>query len=91
MLTATASFKDLFETPAIQGAAPQAVGLDGFFKGAFSYHFHNFWYGSACSVLFPHLTTSPGGNHSIWVPNLSPESVLLVPLLLEVHRLLMLP
>lgn len=25
-------------------SAPQALGFDGFFKGAYSYHFHNFWY-----------------------------------------------
>lgn len=38
------SFSDFFETPATQGAAPLALGFDGFFKGAYSYHFHNFWY-----------------------------------------------
>lgn len=24
-------------------AAPEAMGFDGFFKGAFSYHYHNRW------------------------------------------------
>lgn len=37
-------FADFFETPVISSAAPQAFGFDGFFKGAFSYHFHNFWW-----------------------------------------------
>jgi hypothetical protein len=30
-------------TPTLTSAAPQAMGFNGFFKGAFSYHFHNFW------------------------------------------------
>ncbi|KAG8919415.1 hypothetical protein FRC01_001296, partial [Tulasnella sp. 417] len=25
-------------------AAPRMLGFDGFFKGAYSYHFHNFWW-----------------------------------------------
>ena len=36
-------FGDFFNTPAQNSAAPQALGFDGFFKGSFSYHFHNFW------------------------------------------------
>ncbi|EIW86819.1 hypothetical protein CONPUDRAFT_134168 [Coniophora puteana RWD-64-598 SS2] len=36
-------FSDFFDTPAVDSAAPQVVGFDGFFRGAFSYHFHNFW------------------------------------------------
>ncbi len=27
-----------------ESAAPQALGFDGFFRGAYSYHFHNYWY-----------------------------------------------
>lgn len=38
------SFSDFFETPGQQSAAPQALGFNGFFKGAYSYHFHNFWW-----------------------------------------------
>ncbi|KAH8102530.1 hypothetical protein BXZ70DRAFT_890445 [Cristinia sonorae] len=38
------SFGDFFETPVLDSAAPQALGFDGFFKGAYSYHFHNFWW-----------------------------------------------
>ncbi|KIJ68559.1 hypothetical protein HYDPIDRAFT_37012 [Hydnomerulius pinastri MD-312] len=38
------SFADFFGTQAQHGAAPQATGFDGFFKGAFSYHFHNSWW-----------------------------------------------
>ncbi|KAG6889954.1 hypothetical protein C0995_013481 [Termitomyces sp. Mi166 len=37
-------FADFFDTPAQNSAAPQALGFDGFFKGAYSYHFHNFWW-----------------------------------------------
>ncbi|KIY70979.1 hypothetical protein CYLTODRAFT_419257 [Cylindrobasidium torrendii FP15055 ss-10] len=37
-------FSDLFDTPPLGSAAPEALGFDGFFKGAFSYHFHNFWW-----------------------------------------------
>ncbi|KIP04098.1 hypothetical protein PHLGIDRAFT_110061 [Phlebiopsis gigantea 11061_1 CR5-6] len=38
------AFQDFFETPVVNSAAPQALGIDGFFKGAYSYHFHNFWW-----------------------------------------------
>ncbi|RXW22911.1 hypothetical protein EST38_g2926 [Candolleomyces aberdarensis] len=38
------NFEHFFETPSNSGAAPQALGFDGFFKGAYSYHFHNFWW-----------------------------------------------
>ncbi|KAJ4486009.1 hypothetical protein J3R30DRAFT_3282274 [Lentinula aciculospora] len=38
------AFEDLFDTPVVSGAAPSALGFDGFFKGAFSYHYHNFWW-----------------------------------------------
>ncbi|KAI0687426.1 hypothetical protein BC835DRAFT_404522 [Cytidiella melzeri] len=37
-------FADFFDTPVQNSAAPQALGFDGFFKGAYSYHFHNFWW-----------------------------------------------
>lgn len=37
-------FEHFFETPARDGAAPQALGFRGFFRGAYSYHFHNFWW-----------------------------------------------
>ncbi|KAG1749891.1 uncharacterized protein EDB91DRAFT_1110220 [Suillus paluster] len=37
-------FSDFFDTPAQASAAPQALGFEGFFQGAFSYHFHNFWW-----------------------------------------------
>jgi len=37
-------FQDFFDTPLVNSAAPQALGFDGFFKGAYSYHFHNFWW-----------------------------------------------
>ncbi|KAG7095938.1 hypothetical protein E1B28_006622 [Marasmius oreades] len=37
-------FSDFFETPMVASAAPQMLGFHGFFKGAYSYHFHNFWW-----------------------------------------------
>ena len=37
------SFGDFFETPGHSSAQPMALGFDGFFKGSYSYHFHNFW------------------------------------------------
>ncbi|GAA5884381.1 hypothetical protein JCM6882_002251 [Rhodosporidiobolus microsporus] len=37
-------FEDFFDTPKEINAAPVANGFDGFFKGSFSYHFHNFWW-----------------------------------------------
>ena len=37
-------FSDFFETPPLLGAGPEALGFDGFFKGAFSYHYHNNWW-----------------------------------------------
>lgn len=48
ILTST-RFGDFFDTPELNGAAPQALGFDGFFKGSYSYHFHNFW--SIYSIL----------------------------------------
>ncbi|KDQ09256.1 hypothetical protein BOTBODRAFT_47675 [Botryobasidium botryosum FD-172 SS1] len=38
------AFKDFFESPSSDGAAPQALGFSGFFRGAFSYHYHNNWW-----------------------------------------------
>ncbi|KAK4702138.1 DDB1- and CUL4-associated factor 13, partial [Phenoliferia sp. Uapishka_3] len=37
-------FEDFFETPAEGSAAPTALGIDGFFKGSFGYHYHNQWW-----------------------------------------------
>ncbi|EPT04009.1 hypothetical protein FOMPIDRAFT_74186 [Fomitopsis schrenkii] len=39
-----AEFSHLFDTPRDASASPGALGFDGFYKGAFSYHFHNFWW-----------------------------------------------
>ncbi|KAF7979247.1 hypothetical protein HWV62_43226 [Athelia sp. TMB] len=37
-------FGDFFETPAHDSAGPSALGFDGFFKGAYAYHWHNsYW------------------------------------------------
>ncbi|KAK7059058.1 hypothetical protein VNI00_001682 [Paramarasmius palmivorus] len=37
-------FEYFFETPITESASPQALGFDGFFKGAYSYHYHNYWW-----------------------------------------------
>ncbi|KAF5339043.1 hypothetical protein D9758_014111 [Tetrapyrgos nigripes] len=37
-------FGEFFDTPAMSSAGPQALGFNGFFRGAYSYHFHNFWW-----------------------------------------------
>ncbi|KAH7910865.1 hypothetical protein BJ138DRAFT_51056 [Hygrophoropsis aurantiaca] len=37
-------FGEFFQTPALSSASPQASGFEGFFRGAFSYHFHNSWW-----------------------------------------------
>ena len=37
------SFDYFFNTPADLSAAPNAVGFDGFFRGAYAYHYHNEW------------------------------------------------
>jgi len=37
-------FEDFFDPPRETDAGPAAIGFDGFFRGAFSYHFHNFWW-----------------------------------------------
>lgn len=36
-------FADFFNTPMQNSAAPHALGFRGFFRGSYSYHFHNFW------------------------------------------------
>jgi len=37
-------FEEFFDTPLSDSAAPQALGFEGFFRGAFSYHYHNSWW-----------------------------------------------
>jgi hypothetical protein len=37
------SFQQFFESTKVDGAAPNMLGFEGFFRGAYSYHFHNFW------------------------------------------------
>jgi len=36
-------FADFFDTPLQSSGSPQALGIRGFFRGSYSYHFHNFW------------------------------------------------
>lgn len=37
-------FSEFFDTPASSSGAPMALGAEGFYKGAYSYHFHNYWW-----------------------------------------------
>ncbi|KAG7099171.1 hypothetical protein E1B28_001042 [Marasmius oreades] len=37
-------FREFFDTPESENAGPLALGFDGFFKGAYAYHYHNFWW-----------------------------------------------
>ena len=37
-------FEQFFDPPSTTSGSPAALGFDGFFKGAYSYHFHNFWW-----------------------------------------------
>ncbi|KAJ7209674.1 hypothetical protein GGX14DRAFT_543197 [Mycena pura] len=37
-------FEDFFVTPLVDSGAPLALGFQGFFSGAYSYHFHNNWW-----------------------------------------------
>jgi len=37
-------FSHFFDTPTQNSAAPHALGFKGFFRGSYSYHFHNFWW-----------------------------------------------
>ncbi|KAH7104907.1 hypothetical protein BKA62DRAFT_429373 [Auriculariales sp. MPI-PUGE-AT-0066] len=43
-------FGHFFEAPLRHSAAPQVVGFDGFFRGAWSYHWHSFWKASFDAV-----------------------------------------
>ena len=36
-------FDHFFDTPSTDSSAPQALGFEGFFRGAYSYHYHNNW------------------------------------------------
>ncbi|KAF9535337.1 hypothetical protein CPB83DRAFT_841595 [Crepidotus variabilis] len=37
-------FEDFFDVPSGNVAAPQVLGVEGFFRGAYSYHYHNSWW-----------------------------------------------
>ena len=38
------SFDQFFNTPDVMSGMPSVIGFDGFFRGAFLYHYHNEWY-----------------------------------------------
>ena len=37
------SLDEFFNTPPVASREPSVVGFDGFFRGAFLYHYHNQW------------------------------------------------
>lgn len=43
-LVADSRFSVFFSNDKFDAAAPHPLGFEGFFRGAFSYHFHNFWW-----------------------------------------------
>jgi hypothetical protein len=61
-LNVARSFGDFFDTPLASSAAPHALGFDGFFKGAFSYHFHNYWFVPRLFTCYPLFSVSVGGS-----------------------------
>lgn len=42
-LMQSSRFLAFFDTPAPDNGSPASLGFSGFFRGAFSYHFHNYW------------------------------------------------
>ncbi|KIY62073.1 hypothetical protein CYLTODRAFT_384089 [Cylindrobasidium torrendii FP15055 ss-10] len=49
------SFIHFFRTPVQMSAAPGALGFDGFFRGAYSYHYHSPWKPFDTSRNYPDL------------------------------------
>ncbi|KAJ3721509.1 hypothetical protein C8R42DRAFT_580742, partial [Lentinula raphanica] len=60
------TFEDFFNTPAVSSAEPVALGFNGFFRGAFSYHYHNFWCVFVSRETFEQ--TPESFSHSRWKP-----------------------
>jgi hypothetical protein len=52
-------FSVFFSNDKFDTAGAQQLGFDGFFRGAYSYHFHNFWY-----VSHQRTELTSGGFHS---------------------------
>jgi len=52
-------FSVFFSNDKFDTAGAQQLGFDGFFRGAYSYHFHNFWY-----VSLQRIELTTGGFHS---------------------------
>jgi hypothetical protein len=44
-------FSVFFSNDKFDTAGAQPLGFDGFFRGAYSYHFHNFWWVTEHSTL----------------------------------------
>ncbi|KAJ3827460.1 hypothetical protein EV361DRAFT_914666 [Lentinula raphanica] len=67
-------FEEFFETPQQNSATPPVVGFDGFFRGAFSYHFHNSWSRlNDPSRNFPDLGPRFARDVDIFVPKPDPQ------------------
>ncbi|EGO30952.1 hypothetical protein SERLADRAFT_404908 [Serpula lacrymans var. lacrymans S7.9] len=71
-------FEDFFVTPDESSAAPHALGFEGFFRGAYSYHFHNFWWDPFDSARnWPDLGSRFGAGEraarAVALPDLDPD------------------
>ncbi|KIK68993.1 hypothetical protein GYMLUDRAFT_213869 [Collybiopsis luxurians FD-317 M1] len=67
-------FEEFFETPQLSSATPIVVGFDGFFRGAFSYHFHNSWSRlNDPSRNFPDLGSRFARDIDIFIPKPDPQ------------------
>jgi hypothetical protein len=63
MLTMLIRFSNFFSNDRFDSNGAQPLGFDGFFRGAFSYHFHNFWF-VIYVLAYIRLHHHSGGWHS---------------------------
>ncbi|KAL4070856.1 hypothetical protein J3A83DRAFT_4245942 [Scleroderma citrinum] len=71
-------FADFFDTPVQTSAQPQALGFEGFFRGAYSYHFHNFWWKPFDPArnwpdLGPRFSAGEKAARAAAIPDIDPE------------------
>ncbi|KAH7928523.1 hypothetical protein BV22DRAFT_1126499 [Leucogyrophana mollusca] len=71
-------FGEFFQTPALSSASPQASGFEGFFRGAFSYHFHNSWWKAFdpsrnWADLGPRFAAGEKAGRALANPNVDPD------------------
>ena len=44
-----------FNTPVEMSGGPSVIGFDGFFRGAFLYHYHNEWYARSYPLIHVYM------------------------------------